>query len=402
MRININQSGYEVLLWYIIRISDKSTDKNEREIDMSEHKLFKPFVFKNGIEMRNRWIMAPMTTWSGNSDGTVSGEELAYYSLRSKEVGMVITATTYVEPWGKGFDGQFYSGTDEMIPSMKALSDVIHDGGALAVLQVFHAGRKAEIRHMPDGRTRSASAIAPKREPDHVPDAMTLDEIEAFIESFYQVVIRAHKAGYDGIEIHGANTYLIQQFFSPHSNRRHDQWGGSLENRARLPLAIVEATQRAKRDIGNDQFIVGYRFSPEENSEPGITLEDTDYLVEQLSQKTLDYLHISVGHYKDVSIRDQEDQTPITKRLSQIVNGRVPFIGVGGIHTSKEADEALALGVDFVAVGVQLIIEPNFISKMANQEIVEYMYYQDKYKALKIPKPMHEIIMKSTGWVPIT
>ncbi len=212
--------------------------------------------------------MAPMTTWSGNEDGNVSDQEIEYYSYRSHGVGMVITATTYLQPTGKGFNGQFYSGDDSKIDSMNRLTDTIHKGGAKAILQVFHAGRKANPKHMPDNVTLCASAVPGKREDRNIPRPMIEEEITNTIKSFKDATIRAHKAGFDGVEIHGANTYLLQQFFSPHSNKRKDKWGGSLENRAMFPLAIIHACFEAVKDIDNPNFIIGYRFSPEENSEP--------------------------------------------------------------------------------------------------------------------------------------
>ena len=122
---------------------------------------------------------------------------------------------------------------------------------------------------------------------------MTESEIQEIIRAFGESTRRAIEAGYDGIEIHGANGYLVQQFFSPHSNRRDDQWGGSVENRMKFPLAIVDEVQRVVAEHAKGPFIVGYRFSPEEPETPGITMADTLDLVDALADKNLDYLHVS-------------------------------------------------------------------------------------------------------------
>lgn len=207
---------------------------------------FEPYELNEKLKLKNRLVMAPMTTWSGNEDGTLSEEELAYYAYRSGGVGLVITATTYAEPTGKGFSGQFYAGDDSMKTSLKQLADNIHDGGAKAILQIFHAGRKGNPEDMPEGVTLSASAVSGKREDNNVPRAMTELEIKNTIQSFKEATLRAHQAGFDGIEIHGANTYLLQQYFSPHSNRRSDDWGGTLEKRTKFPLAIMTRVWRQK------------------------------------------------------------------------------------------------------------------------------------------------------------
>lgn len=356
------------------------------------------FKFSNGVELRNRVVMAPMTTWSGTSEGHLSNEEIAYYNRRSKEVGLVITATTYTVPHGKGFKGQFYCGSDDYLDSMTELASAIHDGGAKAILQVFHAGRKSNPKDMPDGITRSASAVAPNRDAQVVPQELSEEEIQELIKSYYDVVVRADKAGFDGIEIHGANTYLLQQFFSPDSNIRTDEWGGSLEKRIRLPLKVIETCVKAREDIGNKEFIIGYRFSPEENYEVGITLEDNDYLVDALCLTDLDYLHVSLGHYKATSMRDRDDKQLIAERLAKTIDQRKPFMSVGSVKHHEEANEVLALGADLVAIGKQLIAEPEMVSRMINGDTTYMKYQQAKFKELEVPTPLHEMIMNAGNW----
>lgn len=362
-------------------------------------KIFEKYILNNKLELRNRMVMAPMTTWSGNSDGHLSQDELDYYAARSKGVGLVITATTYTVEHGKGFQGQFYAGSDEMLLSLKRLSKVIHQGGAKAILQVFHAGRKANPEDMPDGITRSASNIPGNREVDNIPQAMTTDEINILIDSFKGVVKRAYEAGFDGIEIHGANTYLLQQFFSPHANRRTDAYGGTIENRMKLLLEVVKATT-AERDQIDEDFIIGYRFSPEENHTPGITLEDTKVLVDTLCKTELDYLHISLGDYKQSSIREDSKKS-ILKELVELVDHRKPFIGVGSVFTKEHAEDLLAYHVDMVALGRQLLIDPNTVEKWLDKQVAFTHYDINKKASLNIPGPLHDRIIRYNGWVPI-
>lgn len=362
-------------------------------------KLFETYALNDKLKLRNRLVMAPMTTWSGESDGQLSQEELDYYKARSKGVGLVITATTYTVEHGKGFDGQFYAGSDEMIPSLKKLSKVIHQGGAKAILQVFHAGRKSSPKDMPDGITRSASNVPGNREADNIPKAMSIEEIDVLVNSYGDVVKRAYDAGFDGIEIHGANTYLLQQFFSPHANVRTDDYGGTIKKRMKLLLDIVQTTLSVRDEINKD-FIIGYRFSPEENHTPGITLEDTKLLLDALCETDLDYLHISLGDYKQSSIRD-DYKTNTLKQLIERVDHKKPFIGVGSVFTKEDAEDLLEYEVDMIALGRQLLIDPNTVEKWLEDKTAWTHYDVHKKKNLNIPGPLHERILAYDGWVPI-
>src|SRR5690606_8912264 len=158
-----------------------------------------------------------------------------------------------------------------------------------------------------------------------MPREMSEEEILDTIAAFGEATRRAIEAGFDGIELHGANTYLIQQFFSPHSNRRTDKWGGDIEKRMTFPLAVVSAVQEAVSKHATEPFIVGYRISPEEIEEPGITMEDTLQLAERLAEANLDYLHLSVGTVWRGSIREQDDTTPLLERLRDHLNHKIPL-----------------------------------------------------------------------------
>lgn len=367
------------------------------------------YALKPDFILRNRLVMAPMTTWSGLANGEVSDQELAYYKARSAGVGMVITATTYAQPNGQGFSGQFYGGDDAMLPSLTALADTIKSGGAKAILQIFHAGRKGNPLFIPGGQTVSASAVAAKREVDQVPRALSPEEIEDVIVNFYEATVRAYKAGFDGIEIHGANTYLLQQFFSPHSNCREDQWGGSLEERGKFPLAVIAACLQAVKDAQNQdskrKFIVGYRFSPEENSEPGITMTDTEYLIDQLCQTQLDYLHVSLGDYRQGSIRplnaSEHNQGVLLDWVVAAVAARKPLIGVGSVRTLEDAQKVIQGGSDMVAIGRQLLIDPETVEKWHRGELAFDAYDAENREALVIPQKLHEIIVAREDWVPL-
>src|SRR5699024_9800692 len=158
----------------------------------------------------------------------------------------------------------------------------------------------AVCKSMLNKRLKPVAASTGKalREDAEEPEALTSEQVEEMIKHFGDAARRAMESGFDGVEIHGANTYLIQQFFSPHSNRREDQWGGSREKRFKFINDLVDAVTDTVDNSNVNDFIVGYRFSPEEFETPGLRLDDTFYLIDQLCHKPLDYLHISFDDYQ--------------------------------------------------------------------------------------------------------
>lgn len=363
--------------------------------------LFKSFSFKNGVELKNRIVMAPMTNFSSNPDGTVTDEEIHYYERRSEGVGMVITACTNVTANGKGFPGEFAGHTDEMIPSLRRLAEAIKAKGSKAILQIFHGGREVPPELVPNGDVVSASDI-PSAEGKPVPRPLTSSEVESIIRDFGEAARRAIEAGYDGVEIHGANGYLIQQFFSPHANRREDEWGGSLVKRMAFPLAVVDSVKKAVAEHADDSFIVGYRFSPEEPETPGITMADTLALVDALSEKDLDYLHVSLMDFWSEPRRGVDDTRPRIEIIQERVGDRVPVIGVGSIYTAEDALKAVQTGVPLIALGRELIIDPDWVQKIEQGKETEIVTRIDKanQKELVVPDPLWNAIINSPGWFP--
>ncbi|MBM7607482.1 2,4-dienoyl-CoA reductase-like NADH-dependent reductase (Old Yellow Enzyme family) [Lysinibacillus composti] len=365
--------------------------------------LLSPYTFPNGTQLKNRILMAPMTNFSSNPDGTVTEDEVNYYARRSKGVSMVITACTFVTPNGKGFHGEFAGDRDEMIPSLKQLATAIKEQGAKAILQIFHGGRMCPTELVPNGEIVSASEVAATNS-TNIPRALTESEIEEIIHAFGETTRRAIEAGFDGVEIHGANGYLLQQFFSPHSNRREDRYGGSLEKRMTFPLAIVDEVKKAVETHADSSFIVGYRFSPEEAETPGITMKETLALVDRLADKDLTYLHVSLNEFFSLPRRGVEDlsKTRIDYIL-EAINNRVPLIGVGSIYTAEDAKKALSSGVALIALGRELIIDPDWVQKVAEGKKDEIMtkLHKDKQEELVVPDPLWNAIVNTPGWFPI-
>ncbi|KIL46775.1 NADH-dependent flavin oxidoreductase [Jeotgalibacillus soli] len=344
--------------------------------------------------------MAPMTNFASKDNGEVSQDELNYYRERAGGVGAVITACANVTADGKGFAGEIGVHRDDLVPGLTKLAQTIKGEGAKAILQIFHGGRMAPPELLPDGQTVSASAVAPEREGSMTPRELSDTEIEEVIKAFGDATRRAIEAGFDGVEIHGANTYLIQQFFSPHSNRREDKWGGSLEKRMTFPLAVVAEVLKAA-EKADPSFIVGYRISPEERENPGITMDDTLALVDRLANEELDYLHASVQDFYAGSMRNEDDKASRVQLIQNRVGEQIPVIGVGSLHTPEDVEKAMEGGIPLIALGRELIMEPQWVEKVRDGRAIRIEISADDREELVIPEALWNAIINTPGWFPV-
>lgn len=355
--------------------------------------LFKPYKM-GAFTLRNRLVMAPMTTYSSNPDFTVSEEEIAYFNRRSSHLGMVITAATAVSAQAQAFPLQVSLKDDTYIASQQALAKAIQNEGALAVVQLHHGGRmNVPSLHADESHIVSASAVKAERDGVATPRALSEEEVESVIDDFVAALKRAIQAGYDGAELHGANTYLLQQFFSPHSNRRSDRFGGTLEKRMTFAKILIERSHQTVQEAGRP-FLLGYRFSPEELETPGITLEDTEAFVAMLKTQPLDYVHVSLGRYHQTSIRDKEDTRKIVDVIQAKLNHAIPLIGVGGIHTKESAENALSLGYDLVATGMSIIADPDWSHKIETGAPLNTVIGPK----LVLPTPLYQRLLNNKPW----
>ncbi|MEZ8095025.1 flavocytochrome c [Photobacterium swingsii] len=357
--------------------------------------LVDEIVFQSGVQLKNRIVMAPMTIQSAFFDGGVTQEMITYYASRAGDAGAIIVESAFVENYGRAFPGALGIDTDSKIKGLKKLADAIKAKGSKAILQIYHAGRMANPEFNGGHQPISASPVAALRDNAETPLEMTEVQIAAMIEHFGNAVNRAILAGFDGVEIHGANTYLIQQFFSPHSNRRNDQWGGDIEKRTRFPLAVLDKTKQVAQSHNKSDFIIGYRFSPEEIEEPGIRFDDTMYLLDKLATHGLDYFHFSMGSWVRNSIVTPDDKEPLITKYRQHQSeavAKIPVIGVGGIAQTTDAEKALAHGYDMVSVGKGYLVEPTWAAKALKNETCAEFADIAQQEALLIPTPLWDIM----------
>ncbi|MER2181427.1 MAG: NADH-dependent flavin oxidoreductase, partial [Desemzia incerta] len=185
-------------------------------------------------------------------------------------------------------------------------------------------------------------------------------------------------------------------------NRRTDHWGGTLEKRMNFPLEVIEAAKKAIQTYAEKPFIFGYRISPEELEEPGITLQDTLAFLDKLKDTGLDYIHISTGSAFQSSMRDKSDQTPILQLIHEKIGDSIPLIGVGSVKTPEDATAVLDMGIPIVALGRELIVDPDWADKVSSGKedtIRKTISYSDQQE-LVIPDAMWEYIQLAPGWLP--
>ena len=322
--------------------------------------LFQTYTLNNGVTIKNRLAVAPMTHFGSQADGLISDQERTFLNNRAGDMGLFITAATLVQKDGKAFHGQPEATGEHCLDSLKETAQILQQQGAKAILQIHHGGSKA-IDDLLDGLDKISASAS---EAEHAREA-TAEEVEALIASYAQAADLALRAGFDGVEIHGANGYLIQQFYSAQSNRRNDQWGGSLENRMRFPLAVIDAVVAVREKHQRDDFIIGYRFSPEEPGDGGLTMTETGALIDALVQKPLQYLHVSLWEF-DKKIRRGGDTAQTRMQfIHERINGKLPLIGVGNLFTADQILAAYETGwAEFIALGKTVMINPHIATQI--------------------------------------
>ena len=322
--------------------------------------LFQTYTLNNGVTIKNRLAVAPMTHFGSQADGLISDQERTFLSNRAGDMGMFITAATLVQKDGKAFHGQPEATGEHCLDSLKETAQILQQQGAKAILQIHHGGSKA-IDDLLDGLDKISASAS---EAENAREA-TAEEVEALIASYAQAADLALRAGFDGVEIHGANGYLIQQFYSAQSNRRNDQWGSSLENRMRFPLAVIDAVVAVREKHQRNDFIIGYRFSPEEPGDDGLTMTETGALIDALVQKPLQYLHVSLWEF-DKKIRRGGDTAQTRMQfIHERINGKLPLIGVGNLFTADQILAAYETGwAEFIALGKTVMINPRIATQI--------------------------------------
>tara|TARA_B100000614_G_scaffold147807_1_gene131153 strand:+ start:390 stop:1481 length:1092 start_codon:yes stop_codon:yes gene_type:complete len=317
---------------------------------------------RTGKKARNRAVVAAMTNKQSNEDGTLSDEEINWLIRRAEGgFGIVTTAATHVVPEGQGWDGEMGVWGDHQLPGLTRLATGINEHGAISLAQIFHGGMRCPQR-LTGVQPVSASINSTSDSDNGETRALEDTEIEELVEAFATAAARCEKAGFDGVEIHGAHGYLVCQFLGTETNRRKDRWGGSLENRARFLLQIIERIKQ----VTSDEFLLGVRISPE-YQKIGVVLEDSLDLVDMLVDLGIDFLHISCWDCFTPPTH-HDDPRMLTEIFAERLANRLPMITCGAVWSSAQAQEVMDQGADLVAVARSAIGHADWARHLGDSE----------------------------------
>jgi len=318
-------------------------------------KVFSPIELKNGKILKNRLAVAPMTTQQSNPNGSLSDAEAAWLTrLTEDDYGMVISCAASISDTATAFYNQLSLAHDAFIPALTSLANTMKHKGGVNLIQLCHAGSRA-IEALTGEKPYSASSYSLPMIPDFVPPLeLSLQQITQIIDDFANACARAEKAGFDGIELHGANGYLFTQFISKMTNLRADSYGGSLENRARFSRDVV----RACRQKVSNNFIIGFRLSFEGMGiETGLDIDENIQIANWLFEDGIDYIHSSQMNFETKSAKYPEVVT--IKYLRKHLINTLPLVVAGSITTVEAAEKAMELGATIVAIGRSAIGNKN-------------------------------------------
>lgn len=314
------------------------------------------------LPLKNRLVMPPMATWKGGEDGTIGQPVYDYYEDRARgdHFGLILIEHTYVLKQGKYRTSQPGIDSDAMIPQFARLAELIHKHGPKTMMQInFSAGAaSSEITGM--------EVVGPSNIPTpnalgtDIPRPLTTGEIHAIVDAFAAAATRVKAAGFDGVEIHAAHGYILSQFLSPLTNKRTDEYGGSLENRMRLHLEVIAAVRTA---VGPD-FPVFIRLGASDYSEGGTTLGDATVAAAAFEKAGVDAIDVSgaLCGYQRPDHREQGYFAELAEGIKRVVS--VPVILTGGITDLAFAEELLAGGVaDLIGVGRPVLKDADWAAR---------------------------------------
>lgn len=322
--------------------------------------LYDPLSFKSGQQMKNRFMLAPLTNLQSHDDGTLSQDEFNWLTMRARGgFGLTMTCAAYVQDIGKGFPGQLGIANDGHIPGLTRLADAINEAHSLSIVQLHHAG----MRSLPE--VIGETPVCPSDNEETGARAMSLDEVKRLRDDFIAAAQRAERAGFQGVELHGAHGYALGQFISGEINLRDDDYGGSLENRTRIIDEIIAGIRSSCRP----NFCLGIRLSPERF---GMTMADAIAYFERLcASGDVDFIDMSLW---DINKKPEEEgfaEQSLLEIFSALPRGETRLTVAGKINTPKDVLAAMKSGIDFVTLGRAAILHHNYPELMRSKETFE-------------------------------
>jgi 2,4-dienoyl-CoA reductase-like NADH-dependent reductase (Old Yellow Enzyme family) len=320
---------------------------------MSTSRLFEPLTFAHGPVMKNRFMLAPLTNLQSHPDGVLSDEEFHWLTKRADGgFGLVMTCAAHVQAVGQGFPGQLGVFGDKHLEGLTRLAHTIKAKGSLAAMQLHHAGNRSP-------KDLVGTPVCPSDDAETGARGLTLGEVEGLRDDFIAAARRAEKAGFDGIEIHGAHGYILAQFLSGEVNKRTDRYGGSLENRARIVFEIIDGVRSACRA----DFQLGLRLSPERF---GLKLAEIREVARQvLAQGRIDYLDMSLWDYAKEPVEEEFKGRTLMSYFTDLPRGQVRLGAAGKITGAGQCAAVLDAGCDYVLIGRGAILRHDFPLRIA-------------------------------------
>jgi 2,4-dienoyl-CoA reductase-like NADH-dependent reductase (Old Yellow Enzyme family) len=309
---------------------------------------FEPLTFVRGPAMKNRFMLAPLTNLQSHPDGRLSDEEHRWLQMRADGgFGLTMTCAAHVQAVGQGFPGQLGAFSDDHIEGLSRLANSLRAAGTVSSVQLHHAGSRSPAGLVGQPVSSSDDVAQHAR-------ALTTAEVETLAEDFIAAAVRVERAGFDGVEFHGAHGYILAQFLSPETNLRRDQYGGPLENRARLLFDVI----RGARERCRPDFQIGLRLSAERF---GVKLGEMRDVAQQLMDEgRIDYLDMSLWDYAKAPEEEEFKGRSLMSCFTELRRGKVRLGVAGKITGAPQAFDALSQGADFVLIGRAAVLHHDF------------------------------------------
>lgn len=353
---------------------------------MSVSDLFKPLTLLHGPAMRNRFMLAPLTNQQSEFDGRASEYDQVWIEqLARGGYGLVQTCATTVEAGGIAFARQLGIHSDAHLPDLSKIVKAISNGGGLSAVQLHHAGHRANSQ---------LGGIPAPASNGVVPDtnAITTEEVERIRDSFITAAKRAQLAGFDGVAVHGAFGWILSEFMSPYLNNRKDKYGGSLENRARFTIEVIEGIRKA---CGPD-FQIGWRLSIERY---GLRLEELhEVTAEIFDREMIDYLDLALWDSAQIVQEGMFRGKTMLSVFTELNRKGVRLGTAGKIMSAQRAGELLDEGCDFVLIGRAGILQQDFPLQVAANPFYESPKLPVKAEYLRQRGLSERFINHLRGW----
>lgn len=336
-------------------------------------KLFSP-VKIGDLELKNRFMMAPMENGLAEFGGEVSQKLIDFFVERAKnEVSIIITGSVAVTPEGRGLPTQLTVYDDKFVPGLKRLTDAVHNAGGKIGAQVYHAGRQATAA------VTGIQPVAPSAIPCQIlgndPRAMTIDDIDDMVVKFREGTERCIAAGFDLIEVHFAHGYLLHSFLSPHTNKRLDEYGGSLQNRMKFPVRVLKEIL----DVCEDKVPVTIRISADEYVEDGLKFDEVKIICKEVEKMGVNAISLTAGCYDAVEYTiqpmfvEQGFLVPFSREMKKEIE--IPVIVAGRLNSANLIEEIIEKDdADMVAIGRGLIADEELVIKLRDKRYNDVRY----------------------------